>query len=327
MSIRLHNNFKVAMLNFFLTSLLSSALSGTLVLAQDLNVSHGPTVDESFFVLVETQSKFLNVRQDPSSSSPIIGKLLKGSKVPLVDKKGDGGTNGNWYRVEIQREKVGWVSKNYSRKIKTNNQIVNVRTLNPAGNNRPPDKTTNKKPWANIDGFRSAKFGMTMKAVKKAIREDFSILEGEIKIIKHPIERTESFAITVDRLLPESGGSRVVYVFGYQSKRLIQVNILAGHPVDTIATPQQVINSGNLLGDHFLKKRYQKEDMVAHVKISDGSILIFRGKDQEGRMVLLSISNSQTVNKTVNESAIKLNLSYIEKPGRPDIYQLQDGDF
>ena len=97
--------------------------------------------------------------------------------------------------------------------------------------------------------------------------------------------------------------------------------------MDTIATPQQVINSGNLLGDHFLKKRYQKEDMVAHVKISDGSILIFRGKDQEGRMVLLSISNSQTVNKTVNESAIKLNLSYIEKPGRPDIYQLKDGDF
>jgi len=46
-------------------------------------------------------------------------------------------------------------------------------------------------------------------------------------------------------------------------------------------------------------------------------------------MVMLSISNSKSANETPNEPKIRLNLSYIEKPGRPDIYnyKLKDGDF
>ena len=35
----------------------------------------------------------------------------------------------------------------------------------------------NTKPWANIDGFRSAKFGMQMDEVKDAIGRDFNIFE------------------------------------------------------------------------------------------------------------------------------------------------------
>jgi hypothetical protein len=119
----------------------------------------------------------------------------------------------------------------------------------------------------------------------------------------------------------------VAYVFGYQSKRLIQVNILTGHPLDTNATPQQLINSGRMLGMHFLKKRYQEEGLVANGKLNDGSTLIFRGKDQEGRMVLLHVSNPQPVNENAKDLKITLNLSYIEKPGRPDIYKLKNLNF
>ena len=202
--------------------------------------------------------------------------------------------------------------------------------MNPTDKNQSTDKTAKKtKPWANIDGFRSAKFGMTMNAVKKAIFKDFSIPEEKIKTINHPIELTKSLGVTVENLVPESRKSRVVYVFGFESKQLTQVNILTGHPMDTNATPEEIINSGNLLGKHFFKKRYQKKSLRTHVKLSDGSILIFRGKDQEGHMVTLSVSISQPVNETPNEPKIRLNLSYIEKPGRPDIYnyKLKDDDF
>ena len=168
---------------------------------------------------------------------------------------------------------------------------------------------------------------MTIETVKKAIRKDFSIPNRKIRTINHPTERTKSLVVTVDKLLPESGKSRVVYVFGYQSKRLIQVNIVTGHPVDNDATPQQVINFGNLLGNYFFKKRYQKEGLIAHARLSDGSILVFRGKDQKGRMVLLRVSNPQPDNENAKDLKITLNLSYIEKPGRPDSYKLKDGDF
>ena len=185
----------------------------------------------------------------------------------------------------------------------------------------------NTKPWANIDGFRSAKFGMSMKNVKNAIYKDFNLRDSKISTIKHPTEQTQSLGITVKQLLPNSGKSRIVYVFGYKTNKLIQVNILLGHPVDTSVTPQQIVDSGNILGNHFFKKRYQEDGLVAHSTLNDGSILIFRGKDQKGRMVLLHLSNPQPNDKNNESPKMTLSLSYIEKPGKPDAYQLEDGDF
>jgi len=190
------------------------------------------------------------------------------------------------------------------------------------------DKTIkNTKPWANIDGFRSAKFGMQRDEVKDAIGRDFNIFERKIDVITHPTEQTQSLGITIDKLLPISGKTRVVYVFGYESKKLMQVNILMGHPVDTNITPQQVVDSGNLLGNHFFKKRYQEDGLVAHARLNDGSVLIFRGKDQKGHMALLRLSNPQPNDKDNKDLKISLSLSYIEKPGKPDAYQLKDDDF
>ena len=185
----------------------------------------------------------------------------------------------------------------------------------------------NTKPWANIDGFRSAKFGMQMDEVKDAIGRDFNIVERKIDVITHPTEQTQSLGITIDKLLPISGKTRVVYVFGYKSKRLMQVNILMGHPVDTNITPQQVVDSGNLLGNHFFKKRYLEDGLVAHARLNDGSVLIFRGKDQKGRMALLRLSNPQANEGNKGDLKITLSLSYIEKPEQPDAFQLKESDF
>ena len=190
------------------------------------------------------------------------------------------------------------------------------------------DKTIkNTKPWANIDGFRSAKFGMKMEEVKQAIVKDFGISDSKIDTISHPTEQTQSLGITIHQLLPKSGKSRVVYVFGYKSKRLMQVNILMGHPVDTDITPQQVVDSGNLLGNHFFKKQYLEDGLVAHARLNDGSVLIFRGKDQKGHMALLRLSNPQANEGNKEAPKITLTLSYIEKPGQPDAFQLKESDF
>ena len=62
----------------------------------------------------------------------------------MVDINGDGGIDGNLYRVEIQNKIVGWVSKNYSRKIKKHNQTANVQAVNPADNDQTTGKTAKK---------------------------------------------------------------------------------------------------------------------------------------------------------------------------------------
>ena len=380
-------------LNFFLTavttkliliSLLAVFISSVSVFAQDLNPSNDAKASEEYFVLIATSGNSLNVRQNPAAFSPVVGKLLNGSKVPLIDINGDGGLDGNWFRIEFQKGEIGWVSRKYSRKIKELKNPATAQAANLESNNlatdkdvkpitetgegdlenslqsddivkkpaveldadSPPDEkkgffarlfssetkkeeinAKSTKPWANIDGFRSAKFGMQEKEVKKAIYQDFEIPGEKINTIKHPTERTESLAVTVEQLLPNAGKSRIVYVMGYKAKRLIQVNILTGHPVDTGATLQQIVDSGNLLGNYFFKKRYQEDGLVKHARLNDGSILIFRGKDQKGRMALLRLSNPQPNDKNNEGLKMTLNLSYIEKPGKPDTYQLKDGDF
>ena len=166
-----------------------------------------------------------------------------------------------------------------------------------------------------------------MKEAKQAIVKDFGIFDSKIDTLSHPTEQTQSLGITIDELLPNSGKSRLVYVFGYKSKKLMQVNILMGHPVDTNITPQQVVDSGNMLGNHFFKKRYQEDGLVAHARLNDGSVLIFRGKDQTGRMALLRLSNPQPNEGNKEDLKITLTLSYIEKPEQPDAFQLKESDF
>ena len=133
-------------------------------------------------------------------------------------------------------------------------------------------------------------------------------------------------AITVEQLIPSFGKSKVVYVFGYRSNKLMHVKIFFGHGVDKRVTSQQVVDLGNILGNHFFKKRYQQDGLVANASLNDGSILIFRGKDQKGRMALLRLLNTQQNNKN-NEAKISINLSYIEKPGQEDTFKLHEGDF
>ena len=188
------------------------------------------------------------------------------------------------------------------------------------------ETATSEKPLASIDGFRSAKFGMGRAEVTKAIFNDFGISSGKITIINHPTELTQSLAITVEQLIPRFGKSKVVYVFGYRSNKLMHVKIFFGHGVDKSVTSQQVVDLGNILGNHFFNKRHQEDGLVANARLNDGSILIFRGKDQKGRMALLRLLNTQQNNKN-NEVKISLNLSYIEKPGQEDTFQLNKGDF
>ena len=368
-----------------LIGLFTFVLSGNLVFAQDFKQSIESEVEGQGYILVVTKGNALNVRQKASSLSPVVGSLLNGSQVPFtgITANDPVNINGFWYQVEYAKGKLGWISRNYSKKIETpkkpaTSQVVKPDSKNevpiaktktenpesflrstdivkkPAVENKKdstpvesqgffkklfsskPKQTSNKpsqeetatseKPLASIDGFRSAKFGMGRLEVTKAIFNDFGIASAKITIITHPTELTKSLAITVEQLIPRFGKSKVVYVFGYRSNKLMHVKIFFGHGVDKSVTSQQVVDLGNILGNHFFNKRYQEDGLVANARLNDGSILIFRGKDQKGRMALLRLLNTQQNNKN-NEVKISLNLSYIEKPGQEDTFQLNKGDF
>jgi len=188
---------------------------------------------------------------------------------------------------------------------------------------------------AEVTGFRSAKFGMDPAEVRKKIAKDFGIKDTKsVAQQTNPIEKTESLLVAVDDIIPESGKSQIGYVFGYKSKKLVQINILWGIPVDAEIGMDRVVATANILRRHFAAQGFDKENVLMNVPLSQGSIIVFRGTDSKGRMALLDLnilnvpvkeSKEGEEQETIQRASLKL--SYILSPTSPDVFTLDPGEF
>ena len=187
------------------------------------------------------------------------------------------------------------------------------------------------KPVAVIDGFRSAKFGQTEAEVREAIASDFGKKGNAPKSEANPIEGTTVLSVDVENLLPNSGEASVAYVLGFTSRKLIQVNVLwQGKGKND---PTQIALA---LSNYFLGEEFKPDSVVVNAELPDHSILVFRGTDMKGRMVVLELLQPQdpakakkadTSTKQPAAQPSSLRLSYIEKPAEPDIFKIKPGQF
>lgn len=181
---------------------------------------------------------------------------------------------------------------------------------------------------AAINGFRSAKFGMSERDVRDAIKTDFSQGDKGVTSADNATERTQSLVVKVKELLPDAPPAVVSYILGAKSKKLIQINVGWG-TAETGTTPiETLVGTANSLRDYFLRKGSYK-GTAANQKLPDGSVLVFRGIDDKGRMVVLQLKpvpaeDGKDKDKKANGVLL---LSYIENPQNPDIYQIEKGKF
>lgn len=185
---------------------------------------------------------------------------------------------------------------------------------------------------AHVDGFRSAKWGMTEAQVKAATKADFNIAEDKIKHSENPAERTEVLTVIVPDLLEGAGTAQVSYIFGYASKKLIQVNALWGTAVDPQATPEKISTAADQLRLLFLDSGYDPQTVTANAKLPDGSILVFQGQDSDKHTTLLRLATGTATTPASDGKAkpvaiVALSLSYILDARTPDIYRLKKGSF
>jgi len=186
---------------------------------------------------------------------------------------------------------------------------------------------------AHVDGFRSAKWGMIDAQVKAAIRADFNIADDKIKHTENLAEKTQVLTIAVPDLLEGAGMAQVSYIFGYTSKKLIQVNALWGTAADPQATPDKIVAAADQLRLLFLDSGYDPATVTANAKMADGSILVFQGQDSDKHTTLLRLAAGATTppakdgkpGKPVEVTA--LSLSYILDAREPDIYRVKKGLF
>jgi uncharacterized protein YgiM (DUF1202 family) len=68
-----------------------------------------PTETSDSMVLVQmSEGSTLNVRSKPTTQGEIMGYLENGDMMPFISESGD------WYEIEIEEGRSGWVSKKYS---------------------------------------------------------------------------------------------------------------------------------------------------------------------------------------------------------------------
>lgn len=181
---------------------------------------------------------------------------------------------------------------------------------------------------AQVDGFRSAKFGMTEAEVKAAIAKDFNIKGAAVQEQPNAGERTKVLLLKVPDLLPGGGTAEVSYVFGYKSKKLIQVSVSWSKSIDDKMTPEQLFSNSSVLRSHFMSEGFKPETVATNMPIN-GGLLMFRGSDAKDHttMMILQGTFTQGDNNRRILTPTGLLLFYVEDAKAPDVYRLPPGSF
>jgi hypothetical protein len=216
--------------------------------------------------------------------------------------------------------------------------VVSVSQPAPAAGERhePPESpgtppATEPVEHANVEGFRSARWGMDAAQAKAAIYKDFGIAAEKVKTEENAAERTTVLSVTVNDLLEGAGPARVSYVLGFKTKKLIQVTILWGTPVDQQAQPGKIVIAANQLRQLFLDSGYQPDTVVTNARMADGTILVFQGQDADKHTTVLRLANTPAPTKGLKTEgtggSVVLSLSYTLDSRSPDIFRLKKGQF
>jgi hypothetical protein len=190
------------------------------------------------------------------------------------------------------------------------------------------------KPY-EVEGFRTAKFGMDEAAVKRAIQADFNVKESAISKEVNSVDRTTVLSITAKDVLPDISVARVHYIIGYSQKKLFQIVLLWGAGVsETAPNSASVLGGAQELLNYFLGQSFKPENRIINAQLSDGNSLLFQGADEKGRVVQLQYGTvaapprkGETTDETKPPRIPYGRLVYVEDPKNLDIFRIKPGQF
>lgn len=181
---------------------------------------------------------------------------------------------------------------------------------------------------AVVDGFRSAKFGMSEGQVLEAVATDFGLSDDDVVIGENRAERTRVLTAMVPDLLHEGGTAQVSYVLGYRSGGLIQVGISWSLASDPEMTEARLQANAEVLVAHFQSLGYVPESIRSGLLLDTG-VLLFRGEDADGRSTILLMQGQfgETEDGQRALSPVALSLLYAADSDNPDVFVIEQGQF
>ena len=164
------------------------------------------------------------------------------------------------------------------------------------------------KKWAVINGFRSARFGMTEKEVLHAIATDFKISKHKVEKKVLAAGKMTALIIHVREMMDIGGPSDIVYILANKQKRLVRINIDWGKSVTDNVVGKDILTAANLLRNNFVKKRYKKKLYTFNKRINDTMMLVFRGLDEKNRSIVLRLESPMAKSADLEQAGKHLSL-------------------
>lgn len=204
----------------------------------------------------------------------------------------------------------------------------------PVGAQNKPTAATQATPGQGdkhiqVDGFRSARFGMTEAQLREAIGKDFKLSADNVQRVEEPTERTTALVVKVNDLLPDSGPAVVAYLLGYKSKKLFRVNVIWGQEIGSPVKSEQIVGTANALRNYLSGQGYRKDRQILNQSLGNDNVLVFQGMDDQGHLteLILGLTKKPPAKPDAQPeiTGASLRLSYVEKPSEPDIYRVPGG--
>lgn len=185
---------------------------------------------------------------------------------------------------------------------------------------------------SDAGGYRSARFGMAEQAVIEAIESDFDIPSGSVERSANALEKTSSLTITVKDLVEHTGRTEIAYIFGYQSKKLIQVNLMWRVTSRFVGAKQRLKWAAQTMSHRIALWGIPRYEVKPNTKTADGATLLYRGQGKSGMVALISLKTPSEDKASLSVSLLSdegywLRVAFIESTSAPDIFKIEPGQF
>jgi len=198
-----------------------------------------------------------------------------------------------------------------------------------------PGPSAAPKTAYEVTGFRGARFDMDETQIRAAILADFGVKPEGIKVVPNAMERTTALIVALPTLDPGPGPATVVYILGYKTKKLIQVNLVWTQnttPDKTDSGPYLV--AGVQLANYFNGFAWRDGKVTMGAPSGPHTLVLFAAEDAKTGAVQVVADGVAFQSKdgkveTAPQApgSISLRVAYIANRTSPDIFKLEPGRF
>jgi hypothetical protein len=191
-------------------------------------------------------------------------------------------------------------------------------------------------PKYEVTGFREARFGMSEQDIRALVTKTLGVKPADITSAANAVEGTNVLTVHVASLDPAPGPAQVAYIFGYSTKKLIQVNVIWDDEKSKDKTDANaMIAAGTRLERYFASFTWRKDTTRAGIPVGDNTVVLFAGEDEKKGAVRLIVDGVKyQMKREGNETTSpepkgppKLIINYIADRDNPDVAKIDKGKF